>query len=404
MKFFRLLQQIVFVLIASILLCSCARKYLSLFRAELDSKTFDRDRVNVSNQFDFIIVSVEIKGKTHRFIFDTGAQVSLVTSNLAKQVQIENAGEIKVNDSQGVSSKLYFGIIDSLGIGNVHFSDIGVAIVKQGEGIANYFACMNVDGILGMNVIRLCNWKINYDNNTLSTIQLDSTLIRKNTINIPFEIQKGVPKTNWYVNGTKMLFTMDTGKNGVEIGVPIGHYCSQPIRKTIGYASFGLHGKTTSDTTATIICNISDSAEFHLKNVVFEQSTNNQTLVGNGFFKTYFSSLTFDFKNNVMRAVKREQPNRQVFVYPFTPMQTGDLLRIASIDSQQKKINIGDTIVGINKLNDKKNTNCEMLNFYMTALENKQSILLKTRHNGMIQSFAFQALPIKKHQNESVSD
>jgi hypothetical protein len=281
-----------------------------------------------------------------------------------------------------------YGVIDSLFLGNILFSQIGAVIMNTG--LVHYFSCMNVDGIIGMNMIRLCNWKIDYNNDKFVFQSVDSSFQQANAQKIPFQIMRGVPKVAWYVNGKKYSFTIDTGKNGIEIGVPELPQSAVIFRKTIGYNSFGLHGISQNDTTRSFLCDISDSLGFSLKNIAFEQSPSTQTLIGTGFFKKYFSSISLDFKSKYLLAEPINSVSKQITVYAFTPMQKEKHLLVGSVEVSESKISVGDTILQINEVSIEKVGICAALTNYMQHLKSEKTIDLTYLHKGEVVKSRFE--------------
>jgi hypothetical protein len=372
------------------MLSACSSKITSLFKVELNEENIERKTINTKSPYNFTVISVDINGKLHDFIFDTGAQISLISRNLANEIQLQDVGEIKVNDSQGVSSKIAYGVIDTFSIANTDFINVGVAIVDKG--INNYLACMNVEGIVGMNIMRLCNWKIDYAKNTMEISALDSNFTCEKCLSFPFEIQKGVPSVNWYVNGHLSHFTVDTGKNAKEVGIPNALLKANPVNQIVGFQSFGLHGETISDTTSLFFCRFGDSALIYNEHVAFSQSKNCQTLIGNGFWRTYFSSIAFDFKNRLIYVQESKKPDTEILTYPFSPMLLDSAIAIATVELGINEVEIGDTIAKVNAFKSSETSSCEMLAEIERALHAKEDIHLQVKQNGAIKTLVF---PVK---------
>ncbi|KAA3631888.1 MAG: hypothetical protein DWQ02_15665 [Bacteroidetes bacterium] len=108
-----------------------------------------------------IILPVNIKGETYRFLFDTGAPNS-ISKSLQKQLKFKTLSKGHIVDSEGNRSEVKYVGVDTIWLGNVPFID-QTAFVGDFE--ANpAIKCLNIDGIIGSNLMRLCNWKIDMKN------------------------------------------------------------------------------------------------------------------------------------------------------------------------------------------------------------------------------------------------
>ena len=134
---------------------SCNVKHYTLLKkAKLEQK-IEKQNIPYEEIYDFVIIPVKIDGDTYRFLFDTGAQTTLITENLVNKLTSQKLGKINVTDSQYKTKKLKAFKINKLSIGEVTYSEIGV-IANDFSG--SVFECMGIDGELGMNVISLSNW------------------------------------------------------------------------------------------------------------------------------------------------------------------------------------------------------------------------------------------------------
>jgi len=108
---------------------------------------------------NLIVVPVEIEGETYRFIWDTGA-ASAISTRLQEKMRYRTIKRTTISDSQNNRAKTRFVRVSELKLGDVSFS-------KQAAIILDFekhpvLACMNLDGIIGRNTHRLCNWILDY--------------------------------------------------------------------------------------------------------------------------------------------------------------------------------------------------------------------------------------------------
>lgn len=107
-----------------------------------------------------ILLPVHVNGNgPHQFILDTGAGTSLLSSDLAKQLEIEVIGS-KDGQSAGGKVSVSLAKVDSLSVGDTRVNDVDVGIVD----LANIGKTIGakIDGDLGYNFLKDFRVMIDY--------------------------------------------------------------------------------------------------------------------------------------------------------------------------------------------------------------------------------------------------
>jgi predicted aspartyl protease len=109
-------------------------------------------------------IPVTIAGDENYFVFDTGANVSVITESLAKklgikiintEIKVGTATDIKVNSKAGICSEMH--------IGNIKFSNVALLILP--DSALTFGSFYKITGIIGIPVIKaMREIKINNDN------------------------------------------------------------------------------------------------------------------------------------------------------------------------------------------------------------------------------------------------
>jgi len=104
---------------------------------------------------NYWLLDVLIEGKMYLFLYDTGCTITALSKNLP--FGTNELASITVTDMKGndADEKIYK---TDLSINGTVFKDI--AFVKFDLNQLNTIGCMKIDGILGANLIKKCNWKI----------------------------------------------------------------------------------------------------------------------------------------------------------------------------------------------------------------------------------------------------
>ena len=151
-----------------------------------------------------ILLPVHVNGNgPHEFIFDTGAGTSLLSSDLARKLDIDILGS---RDGQSAGGKVSVSLakINSLAVGDTKINDVDVGVVDF-AGIGQTIGAQ-IDGDLGYNFLKHFRITINY---------CDSE-IRFDDVN-RFELAGGTPKTEVplrLANPAKPLILVDVYANG----------------------------------------------------------------------------------------------------------------------------------------------------------------------------------------------
>jgi hypothetical protein len=184
----------------------------ALQRGEVIRTQFD-ETVEVEVMLGLIIVPVTINGKTYRFLLDTGAPFS-ISERLQSELNYKVISKGNIVDTEHNRKKVNYVELDSIFIGNIPFTNQTALVL--GFQSNPKLKCMDLDGIVGSNLMRHCNWKIDFENKAVSLS------------NIPDAYRPG--------SGTTVAFKTDKQFNillDVEVGIATIH------STTLDYGSNG---------------------------------------------------------------------------------------------------------------------------------------------------------------------
>ncbi len=89
---------------------------------------------------NLVVIKVMIRAKVYSFVFDTGAPPTVLSMELAKELQVKTAVTLSVSDANGKKNLQNWSQLDTLSIGGIQFYDapcISADITAQ-----QVFACM----------------------------------------------------------------------------------------------------------------------------------------------------------------------------------------------------------------------------------------------------------------------
>lgn len=382
------------VLIA--ILSSCAIRSAFIIKKTTAPQLEDKTIVlNYIENRSAIILPVYINGKEYRFVFDTGAQATLISKEIMDEIGLKEKSHINISDVRNAKQKLHVSILDSIRLSDeLSYSNVGVLIYDFNKTPA--FSCLNIDGVIGTNIIRSNNWKIDFDNHKLDVSSLEKEVKKTGeTIALPFtQDNRGVPYVDLFVNGKKQQFMLDMGKSSDIISLSPDIPITKTDYKSVGYSSFGLFGQNKCDTISYGSADLTDSAKFTSNDVIITHSKDARSLIGVGFLDKFYHTATFDYNNDKLLLEKREKVDKEIMDYPISAVVSENNLTISSKDITLSDIQIGDTIVGINKIDFDGSNTCDLVNEFQNSRINKETITLKINRQGVISESTFSLHPI----------
>lgn len=258
------------------------------------------ETVNIEIRKGLIFLPVIIEGKEYRFLFDSGAPFS-ISNHLQNNHAFKIVSKGNIKDSDHNRKKVLWAKVDAINIGDVSF-------MKQTAFIGDFdanplYKCLKIDGIIGSNLIRHCNWTIDQKQKSLTLFNGIGEDNLKECITIPF-------KTDYQYNmftdlnlgqATVKNVLVDYGSNG-SIALNDDIFTTLKNRNIIGETLIekgmqqsGIVGKTV-DLRREIVYSDSVSIDsIYLKKVMLR--TGKTVSVGNRFLSRFKVTIDWNNKN-----------------------------------------------------------------------------------------------------------
>lgn len=224
-----------------------------------------------------MILPFEIDGETKNFIFDTGADYSLIQrdSLVGKKGKFAGASKRKM--------ELGNEIIASLKIGDINFKNT-IALNGDMEGIKSKIP--NFGGLIGQPVIKKANWLIDYPNKTLNISNKNFTATGFEAV--PILKNQSAPYTYITINGVKHKVIIDFGSSS-EFNLPEDSKLAKELMRDYNFTSnererYTLGGMQTTKEQVGIIPVIK-LGNLEFKNVSTTINVSSQPRIGIAFFK-----------------------------------------------------------------------------------------------------------------------
>ncbi len=191
---------------------------LSKSFAQVDSSILDRTSTQVftngnleanSNMHvssdGWIFFSCEIEGKVYRFLFDSGAQISVLNSRIFNDTSTVHALITDLSGNESTSKM----VTKSVKFGGFEFQNVSFVVSDLSQ-IENN-SCEKIDGVLGSNALSLLNWKIDPTLTLLScSFNPYPASSTSSSANIEFT-NETLPLVQVNIGKTKFWALLDTG-------------------------------------------------------------------------------------------------------------------------------------------------------------------------------------------------
>jgi Aspartyl protease len=351
--------------------------YLLSFKSTAQGISFNQGETTQKDYFSiikfenvggFVVVKATIQGETYRFILDTGAPNS-ITKTLCDKLKPVVLSKEEMRDANGSSDSTEVVSIKEWTLGDVAFNNIPTAVI---DGFKP-FECMQVDGIIGSNMLRNSIIQFDYVNETL-TLTDNATrlnLSEKYASNMELPNEQSRPFVNIVVRGETegndwVLF--DTGFTGfydLSLSAYDSVFSQYPIfnLKTTGFGGSGMslwgfnEAKCHQLTVSNIVIN---GVSFH--NVTTQTSTDDYSKIGHELLR--YGKVTIDYPN---KKFYFEPYNPSVDLaqkdFPISEKFEGNKLLIGTIWEKKfaQRIDVGDQIISIDGVNYETINPCDWI-------------------------------------------
>lgn len=299
--------------IAFILLNSCSGSKAAKYFKE--GKT-EQENYKVSFPFEvengWIFIPVEIKNKTYKFIFDTGAP-TIVSKELAESLNMKVIDSVNAFDVYNNAQQNTYTRIERIKLGTIDFVET-TALINDFNATP-IWSSLNIDGFIGSNLMQHAIWDIDFNKKQITITDNESKL------NLPEEVIEnklfigvaGLPSIACKINGKKIWnFAVDSGYNG-GIVIPFSEFQKQAEKGQISdftksdtQGVIGVYGeqKSTRESYTGIINEI-EFGNSTLKNEKVYSEQYLDKIFGLDFFKNYRVILNWNSKR--IKLVEYEQ-------------------------------------------------------------------------------------------------
>ena len=298
------------------LLQNCTQNWTTAIKK---GKTLDccfYEIIQTENVIGLIIVPVNIKGKEYRFLFDTGAILSL-SKELQEKFNFVTVSRGNIVDSDNNKMNVEYVEIDTIFIGDIPFIE-QTAFVSEFDNNP-VIGCLNIDGIIGSNLMRHCNWEINYHNSQISLFKDTTDISPGSAYQIPFHTDSQFSQLVQFKFGKATLknIKVDYGSNGSitlstkGFNVLKKHEIVDKTFKVAGYSQSGLSGQTIKENKEIAFADTIKAGNLKIPEV--ELKTGKSGLLGTKVLSRFIVTIDYDSQNIYFEPVVDAEVDNRTF-------------------------------------------------------------------------------------------
>lgn len=201
----------------------------------------------------YIFIDARINGgqKRHRFLVDTGAGTSALSPALVEGLGLRPAGWVKAIGAEGQSQAVPTVRLDQLEIAGVTFEEVGAIVVSLSA--LERSACLEVAGVIGMNLLRHGLLEIDYAARVLRYAPSSESLPSRSVAPAVELLDGGRPVLDINVGGMAIELLIDTGAGQSTIGIADGIFDQLGVTRSVrgsGTVHRGVFGEALGELRA----------------------------------------------------------------------------------------------------------------------------------------------------------
>lgn len=289
---------------------------------------------------------VENEQDSSSFIYDTGAFYSKIEKNLAERLHLPTVFTKSNSTAQGITRTIEMTAIPELRFNTAVFENIVAGKLVYDP--KSYSPCVAGDGIIGANLIKLQNWKVDFEARRLyfaSEPFKGDFIHEENTFGFETSFLSGIPIIELQIQGktiSNVLF--DVGFNGGLV-LPIqlaDEFESDQTRMYLDQSTSGIFGSNL-DTLLVKQLSVSLAGKSH--DVFVEFSSLNKALLGNDILEHF--DVYLNYEDEQITLVQKSQVATDA-PSEFIPGIINDTLWVVNRTTPNLPYKIGDTLASIN--------------------------------------------------------
>ena len=245
----------------------------------------------------YIFVDIMQNDKKYNFLFDTGAEATVIDTSILDAFEIKPFSTSTVSGPLITNGKVNTILLSSITVSNVEFINIGAVAFDLGSFKKKF--CEKLDGIIGSNLLKKAKWQIDYEKKVIRFSDDISNLISKEP---KYTLNTNLPSKGWgtetielNIDGYVSQFHFDTG-NGREKIVSNPDKFKKTIKSKKGLiVAYGFKKSATDYKFIAESVSIGN-IKFDNQSISLQHEVGGHQLLGNRFFENF--TVTIDWETH----------------------------------------------------------------------------------------------------------
>ncbi|WP_367867536.1 retropepsin-like aspartic protease [Pedobacter sp. WC2423] len=344
-------------------------------RANAQEFTYNQGGTSAKNYYEEIpyqtingkmFIQVELHGKKHKFLFDTGAPVA-ISPELVTQLKAKFLDEDTLSDVNGVTDTMGVVQIPQIKIGKIRFDHIPAITL-----FPDFYRCWGIDGVIGSNILR--NSIVSIDGKKQVIILTDQ--LEKLKLNDSYSSPM-ITNTSYQSNPIIKIQLKDN--TTIDLGFDTGdneflRISEELLSQLPDSGAYEILAKGYGANTIGGL-GLQQSAEKYLlrfpqikignglfNNTIMETNKSGSSAIGSKILLYGVVTLDFIHSKFYFNSTKKDNEVREK-QWPFVPTVINDRLAVGVVwDKYKNEVKPGQRIVAIDNVDYADVTLCDMLN------------------------------------------
>ncbi|MCA4781138.1 aspartyl protease family protein [Empedobacter falsenii] len=373
MKYFPL----ILIFFSTMLLAQTKKSFLKM------NQSIDLVNLEYINNLPFIKVS--INNKEYNFLVDTGA-LTFISTSIQKDLNLKVQSSSSIRDSQNNREIINNTFVSEIKIGKSSFYNIE-AHIYDFKGFE--FDCLNIDGIIGENLMALALWNIDYlKRNITITEDLNNFDLSTYFLKIPFSTDgQNTPLLPITIKNHVFNFKLDTGSNrGFSIDRNLISVKDSQKVNVKGISSIGAFNKSKISENYYFKLDTFEIGKKVFSDHIFMSGEKN--LIGNKFLENFGVIIDWSNKYIYLKNEPIDFNKKSLDSFGFGYSFENNKPYIKLLFEDEGNLELGDEILSIEEMdftNLSKENVCKY--FQNDILKNKSKINISIKRNDNIKDF-----------------
>ena len=302
----------------------------------------------------YIFVDIVQNDKVYNFLFDTGAEATLIDKSIIKEFSFKPFSTSTIAGPLITAGDVSTITLSSIHVSDVQFTDIGAVAFDLSVFDSKF--CNKVDGMLGTTLLKKAKWQIDYQKKVIRFSDALSNLMPQTaTYTLTTQLPAwgyGTETIELTIDGYVSKFNFDTGNGRSKIVANPNKIKNFTSLDKSSILEYGFRKSATNYKFISKSITIG-GISFNNQTVSLENEVGNEQLLGNRFFENFVVTIDWEKHQIYLEPSKETQADKLVgFELNFKPNFKSNQIEIETglqSFTKENKIEEGTIVLKVNE-------------------------------------------------------